>query len=152
MLKNSTQPAGGGNVMYPGKVPGKVKYTFAFGALGKDMIYGMIATFSMIYFQPTSLRFAPGIYRHHVLLPQKSGTPSTTCLWECWWTTPEAVSESLSVAGSRNTDQRICFYHFVHRLPSERHRTLRICCRCLYPLGHDLYHYGYFRIGLSFRI
>ena len=38
MLKNSTQPAGGGNVMYPGKVPGKVKYTFAFGALGKDMI------------------------------------------------------------------------------------------------------------------
>ena len=50
MLKNSTQPAGGGNVMYPGKVPGKVKYTFAFGALGKDMIYGMIATFSMIYF------------------------------------------------------------------------------------------------------
>lgn len=35
MLKNSTQPAGGGNVMYPGKVPGKVKYTFAFGALGK---------------------------------------------------------------------------------------------------------------------
>jgi len=50
MLKNSTQPAGGGNVMYPGKVPGKIKYTFAFGALGKDMIYGMIATFSMIYF------------------------------------------------------------------------------------------------------
>ena len=50
MLKNSTQTAGGGNVMYPGKVPGKVKYTFAFGALGKDMIYGMIATFSMIYF------------------------------------------------------------------------------------------------------
>ena len=48
MLKNSTQPAGGGNVMYPGKVPGKIKYTFAFGALGKDMIYGMIATFSMI--------------------------------------------------------------------------------------------------------
>ena len=37
MLKNSTQPAGGGNVMYPGKVPGKVKYTFAFGALGHDL-------------------------------------------------------------------------------------------------------------------
>lgn len=40
----------GGNVLYQGKVPGRVKYTFAFGALGKDMIYGMIATFSMIYF------------------------------------------------------------------------------------------------------
>ena len=23
-----------------GKVPGRVKYTFAFGALGKDLIYG----------------------------------------------------------------------------------------------------------------
>ena len=37
-------------VVYQGKVPGRVKYTFAFGALGKDLIYGMIATFSMIYF------------------------------------------------------------------------------------------------------
>ena len=45
-----TSPNQGGNVMYPGKVPGRIKYTFAFGALGKDMIYGMIATFSMIYF------------------------------------------------------------------------------------------------------
>ena len=36
--------------VYQGKVPGRVKYTFAFGALGKDLIYGMIATFSMIYF------------------------------------------------------------------------------------------------------
>ncbi|WP_244833875.1 melibiose:sodium transporter MelB [Clostridium sp. BJN0001] len=33
-----------------GKIPGRIKYTFAFGALGKDLIYGMIATFSMIYF------------------------------------------------------------------------------------------------------
>ena len=33
-----------------GKIPARIKYTFAFGALGKDMIYGMIATFSMIYF------------------------------------------------------------------------------------------------------
>ncbi|RDU23697.1 melibiose:sodium transporter MelB [Anaerosacchariphilus polymeriproducens] len=37
-------------VVYQGKIPGRVKYTFAFGALGKDLIYGMIATFSMIYF------------------------------------------------------------------------------------------------------
>ena len=36
--------------VYKGAVPGRVKYTFAFGALGKDLIYGMIATFSMIYF------------------------------------------------------------------------------------------------------
>lgn len=33
-----------------GKISTRVKYTFAFGALGKDLIYGMIATFSMIYF------------------------------------------------------------------------------------------------------
>ncbi len=36
--------------VYEGKIPARVKYTFAFGALGKDLIYGMIATFSMIYF------------------------------------------------------------------------------------------------------
>ena len=36
------------NVVYQGKIPARVKYSFAFGALGKDMIYGMIATFSMI--------------------------------------------------------------------------------------------------------
>lgn len=37
------------SVVCQGKIPGKVKYSFAFGALGKDLIYGMIATFSMIY-------------------------------------------------------------------------------------------------------
>ena len=37
------------SVVYQGKIPGRVKYSFAFGALGKDLIYGMIATFSMIY-------------------------------------------------------------------------------------------------------
>ena len=34
-------------VVYQGKIPGRVKYTYAFGALGKDLIYGMIATFSI---------------------------------------------------------------------------------------------------------
>lgn len=37
-------------VAFIGKVPTRIKYTFAFGGLGKDLIYGMIATFSMIYF------------------------------------------------------------------------------------------------------
>lgn len=37
-------------VAFTGKIPARVKYTFAFGALGKDLIYGMIATFAMIYF------------------------------------------------------------------------------------------------------
>lgn len=39
-----------GKIAYKDKVPKRVKYTFAFGALGKDLIYGMIATFSMLYF------------------------------------------------------------------------------------------------------
>ena len=39
-----------------GKVPGRVKYTFAFGALGKDLIYGMMATFAMIYWLHMELR------------------------------------------------------------------------------------------------
>ena len=30
------------SVVYQGKIPGRVKYAFAFGALGKDLIYGMI--------------------------------------------------------------------------------------------------------------
>ena len=41
------------------KVPGRVKYTFAFGALGKDLIYGMMATFAMIYFTDV-LKVSPG--------------------------------------------------------------------------------------------
>ena len=47
-------------VIYQGKIPNRVKYCFAFGALGKDLIYGMIATFSMIYFTDI-------IYRKYVL-------------------------------------------------------------------------------------
>lgn len=46
------------HVVYQGKIPARVKYSFAFGALGKDMIYGMIATFSMIYFTDI-LKIAP---------------------------------------------------------------------------------------------
>lgn len=37
------------SVVYQGKIPGRVKYSFAFGALDKNLIYGMIATLSMIY-------------------------------------------------------------------------------------------------------
>lgn len=52
-------------VIYQGKIPNRVKYCFAFGALGKDLIYGMIATFSMIYF--TVLLKCSRIYRKYVL-------------------------------------------------------------------------------------
>ncbi len=61
------------------KVPGRVKYTFAFGALGKDLIYGMIATFSMIYFTDI-LKVSPA-FIGIVFLRQNCGTRSMTCLW-----------------------------------------------------------------------
>ena len=94
MLKNSTQPAGGGNVMYPGKVPGKVKYTFAFGALGKDMIYGMIATFSMIYFTDI-IKVAPA-FIGIMFFAAKIWDAFNDLFMGMLVTTPEAVSESLS--------------------------------------------------------
>lgn len=51
-------------VIYQGKIPNRVKYCFAFGALGKDLIYGMIATFSMIYEKLVDCLEKCLIYRH----------------------------------------------------------------------------------------
>ena len=53
-------------VIYQGKIPNRVKYCFAFGALGKDLIYGMIATFSMIYFTDI-IKVAPAFIGMYVL-------------------------------------------------------------------------------------
>lgn len=55
-----------------GKVPGRVKYTFAFGALGKDLIYGMMATFAMIYFTDV-LKVSPGFCRNRFLRSKTLG-------------------------------------------------------------------------------
>ena len=63
-----------------GKVPGRVKYTFAFGALGKDLIYGMMATFSMIYFTDV-LKVSPG-FVGMVFSLQNCGTLLMIYLWE----------------------------------------------------------------------
>ena len=60
------------SVVYQGKIPGRVKYTFAFGALGKDLIYGMIATFSMIYFTDI-IKVAPAFYWNDVLRGEDLG-------------------------------------------------------------------------------
>ena len=48
------------SVVYQGKIPGRVKYTFAFGALGKDLIYGMIV-------DNTRSRFGTVSYTHLTL-------------------------------------------------------------------------------------
>ena len=64
-----------GKIAYKDKVPKRVKYTFAFGALGKDLIYGMIATFSMLYF--IFLRYLS----EECFLPQSCGTHLMICLW-----------------------------------------------------------------------
>ena len=100
MLKNSTQPAGGGNVMYPGKVPGKVKYTFAFGALGKDMIYGMIATFSMIYLTDI-IKVAPAFI---VLCRKNLGRLQRPVYGNAGGQHQKPFRKVCPVAGSRNTD------------------------------------------------
>lgn len=63
-----------------GKVPGRVKYTFAFGALGKDLIYGMMATFAMIYFTDV-LKVSPGL-QESFSSQQNFGMHLTICLWE----------------------------------------------------------------------
>ena len=60
------------SVVYQGKIPGRVKYTFAFGALGKDLIYGMIATFSMIYFTDI-IKVALSVYWNDVLRGEDLG-------------------------------------------------------------------------------
>ena len=60
------------SVVYQGKIPGRVKYTFAFGALGKDLIYGMIATFSMIYFTDI-IKSCTGVYWNDVLRGEDLG-------------------------------------------------------------------------------
>ena len=52
------------SVVYQGKIPGRVKYSFAFGALGKDL---RLLQLSLV--QCSSLR--------------RSGMPSMICLWVC---------------------------------------------------------------------
>ena len=42
-MKNTAAPSGSGKISF------KEKYSFGLGAIGKDMVYGIIATFSMIY-------------------------------------------------------------------------------------------------------
>lgn len=68
------------SVVYQGKIPGRVKYTFAFGALGKDLIYGMIATFSMIYFTDI-IKVAPA-FIGRCSSWRRSGMRSMICSWE----------------------------------------------------------------------
>ena len=125
-----TSPNQGGNVMYPGKVPGRVKYTFAFGALGKDMIYGMIATFSMIYFTDI-IKVAPAFIGIMFFAAK---------IWDAF----NDLFMGMVVDNTRSRFGKfIRIRHFVHRLPPQRRWTLRLCSRCLYPLGYDIYHYGY---------
>ena len=61
------------SVVYQGKIPGRVKYTFAFGALGKDLIYGMIATLSLKLHRRLLERCSSW---------RRSGMRSMICSWE----------------------------------------------------------------------
>lgn len=81
------------SVVYQGKIPGRVKYSFAFGALGKDLIYGMIATFSMIYFTDI-IKVAPA-FIGTMFSWQRSGMRLMIFSWEWLLIIQEAVLANL---------------------------------------------------------
>ena len=114
------------SVVYQGKIPGRVKYTFAFGALGKDLIYGMIATFSMIYFTDI-IKVAPAFIGTMFFVAK---------IWDPFW-------KVCSVACNRNADQCVRICNCIYRFSSDRCEALRLCDGCIYFMGNDLYHHGY---------
>ena len=63
-----------------GKVPWRVKYTFAFGALGKDLIYGMMANirYDLLY---GCVKSITGVCRNRVFAAN-FGMHLTIYLWE----------------------------------------------------------------------
>ena len=129
------------SVVYQGKIPGRVKYTFAFGALGKDLIYGMIATFSMIYFTDIikvapafigTMFFVAKIWDAFNDLFMGMIVDNTRSRWKV-----------CSVACNRNADQCVRICNCIYRFSSDRCEALRLCDGCIYFMGNDLYHHGY---------
>ena len=125
------------SVVYQGKIPGRVKYTFAFGALGKDLIYGMIATFSMIYFTDI-IKVAPAFIGTMFFVAK---------IWDAFndLFMGMIVDNTRSRFGkcNRNADQCVRICNCIYRFSSDRCEALRLCDGCIYFMGNDLYHHGY---------
>ena len=115
-------------VIYQGKIPNRVKYCFAFGALGKDLIYGMIATFSMIYFTDI-IKVAPAFIGSMFFVAK---------LWD-------AFNDLFMGMIVDNTRSRwgFCIHYRIYRLSFIRCKSLCICICRLCFMGNDLYDYGY---------
>ena len=119
-----------------GKIPARIKYTFAFGALGKDMIYGMIATFSMIYF--TDIIKVNPVFIGAMFFVAK--------LWDAF----NDLFMGMIVDNTRSRWGK--FIHWlvigsicsiVYRFPPKWCCPLCICYCSIYYVGYDLHNYGY---------
>ena len=126
-------------VIYQGKIPNRVKYCFAFGALGKDLIYGMIATFSMIYFTDI-IKVAPAFIGSMFFVAK---------LWDAF----NDLFMGMIVDNTRSRWGKfvpwlvigtlINAFVFITRLSFIRCKSLCICICRLCFMGNDLYDYGY---------
>ena len=121
------------SVVYQGKIPGRVKYTFAFGALGKDLIYGMIATFSMIYFTDI-IKVAPAFIGTMFFVAK---------IWDAFNDLFMGMIVDNTRSRNRNADQCVRICNCIYRFSSDRCEALRLCDGCIYFMGNDLYHHGY---------
>ena len=129
------------SVVYQGKIPGRVKYTFAFGALGKDLIYGMIATFSMIYFTDI-IKVAPAFIGTMFFVAK---------IWDAF----NDLFMGMIVDNTRSRFGKFVpwlvigtlinafVFVTVLQISSDRCEALRLCDGCIYFMGNDLYHHGY---------
>ena len=129
------------SVVYQGKIPGRVKYTFAFGALGKDLIYGMIATFSMIYFTDI-IKVAPAFIGTMFFVAK---------IWDAF----NDLFMGMIVDNTRSRFGKFVPWLVIGTLINafvfvtvftDFHLTgeaLRLCDGCIYFMGNDLYHHGY---------
>ena len=123
-----------------GKVPGRVKYTFAFGALGKDLIYGMMATFAMIYFTDV-LKVSPGFVGIVFFVAK---------LWDAF----NDLFMGMIVDNTRSRFGKFVPWLVIGTLVNSvvfvvlftdfnRNFTLHLRCSDLCIMGNDLYDHGY---------
>ena len=128
------------SVVYQGKIPGRVKYSFAFGALGKDLIYGMIATFSMIYFTDI-IKVAPAFIGTMFFVAK---------IWDAF----NDLFMGMLVDNTRSRYGKFipwlvagtlinAFVFVIYRFPSYRCKSLYLRFSYLCFMGYDLYNHGY---------
>ena len=81
----------------------KQKTAFGIGAVGKDMVYALSASYVMYYYQDV-LGFRPALWDWCSWRPG-SLMPSTTPLWGFWWQDPHPLGTFPSVDLFRHAAQ-----------------------------------------------